>query len=85
MEQNGLRGDSKFVLSGDKDHDCDELIERKDLGKVVNRERGAKQRKERKERKTWSLKTFHRLRITSPIHTHATVLENGHLRYQVWP
>ena len=32
--------------------DCDELIERKDLGKVVNRERGVKQGKDRKERKT---------------------------------
>ena len=63
--------------------DCDELIERKDLGKVVNRERGAKQGKDRKERKAWSVKNFHRLRITSPIHTHATVLEYGHLRYQV--
>ena len=32
--------------------DYDELIERKDLGKVVNRKRGAKQGKDRKERKT---------------------------------
>jgi len=48
--------------------DCDELIERNDLGKVVIRERGIKQGKDRKERKTWSVKTFHRLRVTSPRH-----------------
>ena len=64
--------------------DCDELIERKGLRKVVNRKREVKREKTRKEKQ--GVKTFHSLRVTSPTNARTTAaLECEHLSHHVWP
>jgi len=59
--------------------DCDKSMERKEMRKVVDRKKGV-ERKDRKERKKdRGVKTFHSLRVTSPMHTRTTTaLECGH-------
>ena len=59
--------------------DCDKLIERKDLRKVVNRKKEAKRGKQ-EGRKDRDVKTFHSLRVTLSMDTRTTAaLECEHL------
>jgi len=64
--------------------DCDNLMERKDLRKIVYRKKGALQ--ERLRKKTKGVKTFSRL--ARPLTTATYTMggpECGHLLLQVWP
>ena len=51
---------------------CDELIGREDVRKVVSWEEGEKGGKDRKEMRGMGVETFHSLRITSAMHTRTT-------------
>jgi len=48
--------------------DCDKFMERNDLRKVVYWKKGVK-RERREGKKDKSVKNFHSLRVTSPMHT----------------
>jgi len=64
--------------------DCDRSMERKDLRKDVNREKGVERERGQEGKKDRGVKIFHSLRVTSPMHTHTTTaLECGHLLLQV--
>ena len=52
--------------------DCDELMGRKVLGKVVNRKGGVKRGNEKKERKTGGVRTFHSSHDLLQVYTRTT-------------
>ena len=52
--------------------DCDNLVEREVLRKVVNRKKRVKRERRQEGKKNRGVKTFHRLRATSRVHIRTT-------------